>query len=383
MLIFVITGSTTIASDAENTGSTLTSPKSTKLRPITRIRGALPHNRTQLSSMQENRLSSVQVDAPATEQFSETTEEPTSTTEFDVSSPSLQVTADAEVLTTSADEYKQTESIITVTGPSADISTSLYTERGGVSYKSYFIPASQLTTAVTPIATDDEVKVSVESLHSTTANLESNVGSENTTTEGSLLGILSAEDDTSLTTSASDENAVTSTTESLFQSLTRDSDQQHDEGESVKNMDTSHAAIGNAGEMNNEGDETKQGDTNTYVKILEEDGSRHGKEDEAPTESNSSEGAYNKGDISDSNPEEQNKNTEDSRQVDDNQSSGKLSINSGEGYETYPVHGELQNYGTPETDPLHHTSGAVTGEVTEASSPLPGSYETQTSTSSK
>jgi hypothetical protein len=335
--------------------------------------------------MQENRLSSVQVDAPTTEKFSETTEEPTSTTEDEVSSTYLQVTADTKDVTTSEAAYKQTETLMPVTSTTADISTSLYTDRGDISYRSYFIPASQVTTTVTQTAADDAFRVSTESLDSTTANLEStNVESENTTTELSFLGRLSTEDDISLSTYAADENAVTSTSESLFQGTTRDNDQEHDDGESVNNLDTSHGAVGNAGEVNSEGDENKQRGNNTFEKLPEEDVNRPGNGDETRTEVNSSEGAYSQGDISGSNSEGHDKNAEDSHQVDDSQSSGKLSIISGDGNEPYLIHEEPQNYGTPETAPLDHTSGADTAEATDSSSsPLPGSYETPTSTSSK
>ncbi|XP_021936587.1 uncharacterized protein LOC110838077 isoform X3 [Zootermopsis nevadensis] len=363
-------GSTTIASDVENVEPTLTSPKSTKLRPIIRTSGVLSQKLTQPSSMQENRLSSVQVDAPTTERYSETTEEPT--TEDEVSSTPHQVMIDTKDLTTSDSGYEKTGTIIPVTITSSDMSTSLYTGREDISYKSYFFPTSEANTAVTQTTTDDAFRLSTESIDSTTENLEStNLESENAGTEGSFFDRLSTEDDNLLSTPAADENTVTSTTERPFQSTTRENDNQNDDEESI-NLEMSHGSVGNSGDV----DENKQGGNNTFEKVPEEDVIRSG--DESRTEVISPEGAYNQGDISGSNLEGQNKNSEANFQVDDTESSGKLSVISGDGNEPYPIHEEPQKGGTPETATLDDKSGTYTAEEDFSST---GSYEIQTITS--
>lgn len=382
MSIFPVTGSTTTASDVENIESTSTTPKSTELNPMTGAGSAPSQKMAQLSSMQENRLSPVQVDAPATGLYSEATEEPNPTTDDEVSSTSLQVTTDTEDVTTSDGVYKQPDTVVRVSSSAADMSTSSYTDRAVTGYKPYFIPASQVTTTATQTTTDVSVRVSTESLDSTTANLEStNLEPENTATEVSFMGKLSTEDDISLFTSAADENVVTSTTETLFQG-TRDSDRDHKDGESLDNLETSDGAVGN--ETNSEGDESKQGGSNTFEKLQEEVVTRPGNGDGIRTEGSSLEGGYNQGDIAGNNSVEQNRSTEDRHQVDDGQSSEKLSIASSDGNRPYLNHEEPQDYGTPENVGLDDASSVVTGEAADASlSPLPGSYETHTSASSK
>jgi hypothetical protein len=330
-----------------------------------RVRGALSHKRIQQSSMQENRLSTVQVAAPTSEQVGETTEQTTSVADDEVptASPSPQVTTETKDLTTTSGIwYRQTEALISVTSTTTETSTNSDMERGDMSYSSYLVPESQVTIAMTPVTVDDIVTGSTESVDSSTTKFESTtVQAEIATTEGSLLGRSSIRD-ISLSTFAADEDAVTSNIESLFLQ-TRENDQQH-EGKSGNNLGTPYAK--EEKDAGDTGDTIEQGGSSTTGKVLEDDVNQPENGSKTRAEGNSSEYSYTEGDISGRNSEEI-KISGGSLQMDDNMTS--------EGPSVIPSGGdESPDYGDgPESAVLDHTFGVISAETTSTSSPLRGS----------
>jgi len=304
--MYVITGSTTVAVDEENTASASTTAKSTKLSPVTRVRGAGPQKPT-TSSMQENRLSSVQVAAPTTDQSSESTVEPTSTASEDTNiSLPVQITTE----THSVSWYKQTETLFSGTSTMADVSTSSGTDA---------VPPSHVTVSVVPVTTDGVATPSTESLGSTTENYEP-TSVEAVHASAGLLQVvrLSAADDVSPSRDAERES-VTSTTQSLFQGTTtrRENDQQYYGKSSEEDLGTSDRTISNAEEVN------KQSFGNSDTKLLED--VHHPGNGENGTEGTGLEGVYNQGDAFGASLEEENRDTAVTHQVDDNESPGNLS----------------------------------------------------------
>lgn len=301
-------GSTTVAVDQESTTSVTTTAKSTKLSPVTRVRGASPQKPT-TSSMQENRLSSVQVAAPTTDQASESTVEPTSTASEDTNiSLPVQITTE----TYSVSWYKQTETLFSGTSTMADVSTSSDTDT---------FPLSQVTVSVVPVTTDGVTTLSTESLVSTTKNYEP-TSVEAVHTGAGLLQVFrsSAADDVSPSRDAERES-VTSTTQSWFQGTTtrRENDQQYYYNKtSEEDFGTSDSTVSNTEEVN------KQSSGNSDTKLLE-DVHRPGN-GENVTEGTGLEGVYNQGDAFGTSLEEENRDTAVTRQVDDNESPGNLSL---------------------------------------------------------
>jgi protein tyrosine phosphatase len=299
-------GSTTVAVDEENTASASTTAKSTKLSPVTRVRGAGPQKPT-TSSMQENRLSSVQVAAPTTDQSSESTVEPTSTASEDTNiSLPVQITTE----THSVSWYKQTETLFSGTSTMADVSTSSGTDA---------VPPSHVTVSVVPVTTDGVATPSTESLGSTTENYEpTSVEAVHASTGLLQVVRLSAADDVSPSRDAERES-VTSTTQSLFQGTTtrRENDQQYYGKSSEEDLGTSDRTISNAEEVN------KQSFGNSDTKLLED--VHHPGNGENGTEGTGLEGVYNQGDAFGASLEEENRDTAVTHQVDDNESPGNLS----------------------------------------------------------
>ncbi|XP_023725884.1 receptor-type tyrosine-protein phosphatase zeta isoform X2 [Cryptotermes secundus] len=345
--------STTTASDEEST-SNLTSPKSTKLRPVTRVRGALSQKRTQQSSMQENRLSAIQVVAPITEQ------DLASTTEGEVlaTSTSLPVTTESKDLTIKSGAwYKQTETLFQIISTNTEISTSSDVERGHISYKPYFIPSLQVTVD-TSMTADDSVTTSTESFGSTTEMPELTSVKDSTTAEGFHAGTLSVEDDTLLSTVTADEPVVTSTTGRWFQE-TRES------GVGLGNYQGTSHDISNIREESKEGDGNKQGGSNTDEKLLEGDTALSENEDGTLMEGHISEDVYSQGNVSGSNSDDESKDTGDGLQLDNSQSSQKLSAVSGEGENPYLLHNESPYYGDSGAVAHDYTPEATTAEATD------------------
>lgn len=308
-------GSTTIAVDEEDTASTPATAKSTKLSQVTRVRGARPQ-KPMASSMQENRLSSVQIAAPTTDQASESTVEPTSFTESEDSSTSLSSQITTEINLDSW--YKQTEPPVPGTSTVSDVSTSSDTEK---TYGPYAIPPSQVTVSAMSVTTDDTVTLATESLGSTTENYEpTSVKAENTSAGLLQVVRLSTADGVSPSRDA-EHGSVTSTTESLFHVTTtrRENDQQYYGKPSGEDLGTSDSTISNAEEANN------QSAGNTDTKVPEGDVNRPGNGDER-TEVGSLEGVYSQGDAFGGTSEDENKNTDGTH---GNESSGKLPIMSG------------------------------------------------------
>lgn len=238
-------GSTTVAVDQEDAPSASTTVKSTKLSPVTRVRGTRPQKPT-ASSMQENRLSSVTIAAPTTEHSSESTVEPP-LTESEDSSILLPVQLTTETSTDSS--YKQTETPVPRTSTMADVSTSSNTEK---SSGSYTIPPSQIAVYIVPVTTDSVAALSTESIGSTTENYEpTSVEAGNTSAGLSQVVTLSTADGVSPSHGAEGEG-VTSTTQSLFQVKTtrRENDQQYYDISSGEDLGTSVRTVSNAEEAN-------------------------------------------------------------------------------------------------------------------------------------
>jgi hypothetical protein len=257
--------------------------------------------------MQENRLSSVQVAAPTTDQASVSTVEPSFTASEDtgISLP-VQITTE----THSVSWYKQTETLVSGTSTVADVSTSSDTDA---------IPPSQVTFSVVPATTEGVATLSTESLISTTENYEP-TSVEAVHTSAGLLHVvrLSTADGASPSRDAERES-VTSTTQSLLQGTTtrRENDQQYYDKSSEEDLGTSDSTVSNAEEA------TKQSAGNSDTK-LPEDVHHPGNGDEG-TEVTGLEGVYNQRDAFGASLEEENRDTAVTHQVDDNESPGNLS----------------------------------------------------------
>lgn len=312
MLVCLIIGSTTTAVE-EATDSTPTTAKSTQLSPVIRVRGARPQKPT-ASSMQENRLSSVHVAAPTTDQASESTTEPTYLTESADSSTSLSVQFTTG--TNSDAWYKQTETTVPGTSTVAGFSTGTDTDE---SYGSYAIPPSQVTMSMASGATDDTVTASTESLRSTTENYESSMKAENASAEHlEVVRLLTVAGFAS--SSYVERGSTTPTTQSLFPVTTKkENDQVQQETPSGEDIGTSYSTVSYVEEA------IKQSVANRDTKLPEGDVHVSGNGD-GRTESSSLESVYNEGDDVGGNSEEENKKTDDDHQVDDNDSSGKPSV---------------------------------------------------------
>jgi hypothetical protein len=301
--------------------------------------------------MQENRLSSVLVVAPATEQ------DLTPSTEGEVSTTTTSVPIDTEskYQTTASDAwYKQTETImpVTNTNTNTEISTTSYVEREDFSYKPYFIPSLQVT-AYTSVTTDDNVTISTESFGSTTENSELTSPKNSTISEGFHVGTLSVEDDILLSTVAANEP----TTESWFQETI--------EGDmGLGNHEGNHHEVSGVREANKQGDANEQGSSNTDEKLLEGDNTRSESEDGTLAEGHISEGVSVQGNDSDSNAEDESKNADDNLQVDNNNSSQMQSASAGGGDNPYLLHTEPPDYGGSDAVALDYTSDVVTTEAT-------------------
>jgi hypothetical protein len=297
--------------------------------------------------MQENRLSTIQVVAPTTEQ------DLTSTTEGEiwVTSTSVLITTEPKDLTTTSDAwYKQTRTLSPITSTNTEISTSSDVKSGNSNYKPYFIPSLQVT-ADTSITGDDNVSISTESVGSTTEISELTSMIDSTTAEGSHVGTFSVEDDILLSTVAADEPVVTSTTERRSQEI-RESD---------VGLGTS-LDISNIREAK---DGSKQGGSNTAEKLLEGDSIISENEYGTLTEGHNSEDMYSHGNVSDSNSEDGNKNADDGLQADNNQDFKKLYAVAGSGEEPYLLHKESHHYGSSEAVALNYTSDVTTAETTD------------------
>lgn len=340
--------STTTASDEESTGSNLTSPKSTKLRPVTRVRGALSQKRTQQSSMQENRLSTIQVIAPTTEQ------DLTSTTEGEVLT--IITTESKDVTTTSGAFYKQTETPIPITNTNTEISTSSDMGRVNISFKPYFIPPLQVT--ADPSMTTDDVTISTEFIGSTTEKSELTSVKDSTTVEVFHVGTLSVEDDILLSTVAADEPAITPTTETWFQEA-RESDV------GLGSLQGTSDDVSSVREADRQGDGNKQEGSNADEKLLDGDIALSEKEDGTLTEGHNSEGVYSEGNISASSSGDESKNADDTIQEDNNQNSQKMSAIPDGGDNPYLLHKEAPDNGSSEAVTLDYTSDVATAEVTD------------------
>jgi hypothetical protein len=286
--------------------------------------------------MQENRLSSVQVAAPTTDQASESTVEPTSTASEDTNiSQPVQITTE----TYSVSWYKQTETRFSGTSTMADVSTSSDTDA---------FPLSQVTVSVVPITTDGVTTLSTESLVSTTKNHEP-TSVEAVRTSAGLLQVFrsSAADDVSPSGEAERES-VTSTTQSWFQGTTtrRENDQQYYYNKtSEEDLGTSDSTVGNTEEVN------KQSSGNSDTKLLE-DVHRPGNVENV-TEGTGLEGVYNQGDAFGTGLEAENRDTAVTRQVDDNESPGNLSAVFGGAGESAPA----------DSDGSQTTSSDLTADV--------------------
>jgi hypothetical protein len=347
MLISLISESTTMAPNEENTGSNLTPPKSTKLRPVTRVRGALSQKRTQQSSMQENRLSAIQVVAPTTEQ------DLTSTNEGEVLTTSTSVlitTESKDVTTTSGAWYKQTETPT----PNTEISTSSDMD---VSYQPYSIPSLQVTADVS-MTTDDNVTISTEFIGTTTEKSELTSVKDSTTVDILHVGTLSVEDDILLSTVAADEPAVTPTTEGWVQEA-RESDV------GLGSQEGASDDVNSIRETIKQGDGNKQEGSNTDEKLQDGDIALSEKEDGTLTEGQNSESVYSQGNISDSSSGDESKNADDSIQEDNNQSSQKMSTVPGSGDNPDHLHKESPDYGSSEAVAVDYTSDVATAKVTD------------------
>jgi hypothetical protein len=310
--MYVIIGSTTLTVDQENSASASTTAKSTKLSQVTRVRGASTHKPT-TASMQENRLSSVQVAAPTTDQASEPTVEP-SFTAIEDTSTSLPVQITTE--THSVSWYKQTETLVSGTSTVADVTTSSDTDKTS---ESYAIPPSQVTPSVVPIGTDGVTALSTESLGSTTENYEP-TSVEAVHTSAGLLQVvrLSTADGVSPSRDAERES-VTSTTQTLLQgtSTRRENYQHYYDKSSEEDFGTSGSTVSNAEETN------KQSAGNSDTKLPED--VHHTGNGDNGTESTGLEGVYNQGDAFGASLEGENRATTITYQVDDNESPGNLS----------------------------------------------------------
>ena len=306
-LMYVITGSTTVAADQEDTPSASTTVKSTKLSPLTRVRGARPQKPT-TSSMQENRLSSVKVAAPSIEHAIESTVEP-SLTESEDSSISLPVQSTTE---TSTDPwYKQTETPVPHTSTVADVSTSSDTEKASGSYT---IPPSQIAASVVPLTADSIAAPSTESVGSTTENYEPTSVEAGNTSAGLLQVVrLSTADGFSPSRDAEREG-ITSTTQSLFQATTtrRENDQQYYDSSSGDDMVTSVSTVSKAEEENKQS--AGNGDTEHPQDVHNPGNGDKG------AESTGLEGVYSQGD----GVEEEDRATHVTHQVVDSESHGNL-----------------------------------------------------------
>jgi hypothetical protein len=307
--------------------------------------------------MQENRLSAIQVVAPSTEQ------DLTSTTEGEVltTSTSVLITTESKDLTTTSGAwYKQTETLIPITNTNTEISTSSDMEREDIGYKSYFIPSLQVTADVS-MTTDDNVTISTEFIGSTTEKSELTSVKDSTTVEVFHVGTLSVEDDILLSTVASDEPAVTPTTESWFQEG-RESDV-----ELGSHQGTSDD-VSSIREADKQGDGNKQEGSNTDEKLLDGDIALSEKEDGTLREGQNSEGVYSQGNISASSSGDESKNADDSIQEDNNESSQKMSTVPGGGDNPYHLHKESPDYGSSVAVALDYTSDVATTEVTDTTS---------------
>jgi hypothetical protein len=304
--------------------------------------------------MQENRLSAIQVVAPTTEQ------DLTSTTEGEVlatSTPVLITTESKDPTTTSGAWYKQTETLIPITSTNTEISTSSDVERGDISYKPYFIPSLQVTADISMTA-DDNVTISTEFLGSTTEISEVISVKDSETAEGFHVDTLSIEDDILLSTVASDEPVVTSTTERWFQE-TRESDV------GLGNYQGTSYDVSNIGDESKQEDGNKQGSSNTDEKPLEGDIALSENEDGTLTEGHNPEGVYSQGNVSGSISEDESKNADDGLQADNNESSQKLSTVAGGGESPYLLHKESPYYGGSEAVVHDYTPDVTTAETTD------------------
>jgi hypothetical protein len=254
--------------------------------------------------MQENRLASVLVVAPATEQV------PTPSTEDELwTAPTAM-----HVTTSSAAWHKPTESLVPV-------STSSDAE-----YQPYFIPALQV--AADASATTD---VPAEFFGGTTTERPQ----DSAVSDGVHAGPLSTE--------AADEAALASTTESRLQ-------------------ETAEGDVGLAPHEGNPHDvrgANEQGGSNADEKLLEAD------EDGALAEGHISESAAIQGNVSDSNSEDESRNADDHLQVDSNGSAQRQSASADGGSNPYLLSTESPDYGGSEAVALDYTSDVANTEATE------------------
>jgi hypothetical protein len=263
--------------------------------------------------MQENRLSSVQVAAPTTDQASESTVEPSFTASEDASiSLPLQITTE----THSISWYKPSETFVSGTSTLADASTSSDTDKTSGSFA---IPPSHLTQSVVPVTTDGVAALSTESPGSTTENYEpTSVEVEHTSARHLQVVRLSTADGVSPFSDAERES-VTSTTQSLFQGTTtrRENDQQYYDKSSEEDLGTSASTVSNAEEAN------KQSAGNSDTKLPED--IHHPGNGDKGTEGTGLEGVYNQGDSFGTRLEEENRDTAVTYRVDVYESPGNLS----------------------------------------------------------
>jgi hypothetical protein len=293
--------------------------------------------------MQENRLSSVQVAAPTTDQASESTVEPSSTASED-SSISLPVQITTE--TYSVSWYKQTKTLFSGTSTVADVSTSSDTDKTSGSYTS---PPSQVTVAVVPVTTDGVATLSTESLGSTTENYEpTSVEAVHTSTGLLQVVRLSTADGVSASRDAEREG-VTSTTQSLFQGTTtrRENDQQYYDLSSEEDLGTSDSTVSRAEEAN------KQSTGNSDTKLPDV---HHPGNGDNGTEGTGLEGVYNQGDALGASLEEENMDTAVTYRVDVYDIPGNLSA----------VFGGISESASTDSDGSQTTSSDLTTGVVAA-----------------
>jgi hypothetical protein len=265
--------------------------------------------------MQENRLSAIQVAAPATEQ------DLTSSTEGDVltSSTSAPITTDSTYPTTTSDAwYSQTQNLTPVTSAPTEISTGTDRNNVDIGYKSYFIPALQMTA-------DGNVTMSTEPLDNTTENPEL-TSVRDTTAVGDLhVSTVAVEEGVSMSTVPADELAVAFTT---------------------------HRWLPEGGESD-VGLAHHEGDANVDIPRPEsEDGTLA---ESVAVQGNSSESTA-----------EESKPTDDSLQADNRPSSQVQSASAIDGDNSHLLHKESSDYGGSEAAALDYIPDVTSTEATDA-----------------
>ncbi|KAJ4451635.1 hypothetical protein ANN_03104 [Periplaneta americana] len=401
--------STTVSAESTR-GSVSTSPKSTKLSAVpeekqaTRLRISRPQKKIQQPSMQENRMSTIQVLAPTTEQELEQTTENVlfSTTENDadiITTQSPQTTTSSDELTTSSDSSFESISATSIRNNINMMVTAINTSdmiTSEINSNSFPSSASYVTSTLPTTSTDYAVTLTTEALESTTENPQwENTGTDNQTTESSSRVSVATEANISSSTNNA-EDISTTTTENSSQGVTTlpgpfitagslsgfmeeeiinpplrgEGDQQpeNQEGDAGNNAE-SYQGIVNAEEVNNQGDESKQG-------VVNVEGSQQEESNRPPEETRgdgiNSEGTHVQGEIPvGSSDEDENKNADGNRQLDESQNSGKQPPAPVGGDEPFPAQEEPADYGGPDSGTIDHNSDGVTAVPSRIQTDVP------------